>query len=128
MIRRSEWHEHAKCLDVGPHAYDCDMAQLQRGMRGLDGRAKYAAKMCAGCPVIQDCAQEAVQLSGGGTIRGGIWLFPDREGSPRPRKAHDAGLLLVAHGYLPHQIVFDYVAGTARVKGRDRRQEVGASV
>lgn len=61
-----EWHERAACA-----AHRCDA--------GLEGtppgkRPSVAARYCAGCPVMAECAAEALSTRSTGVVRAGIFI------------------------------------------------------
>lgn len=65
------WHREAKCASHGvdPHEYDLSTAgnPQERGTQDI----VRAARACLDCPVIHECAAEAVADHSVGVIRGG---------------------------------------------------------
>lgn len=65
------WHQYAQCsgddlttyvLDGGPGKVDAPL------------RERTAARLCAGCPVMDQCLAEAYEYGDTGVVRGGRWL------------------------------------------------------
>lgn len=60
-----KWHERALCLDVEPTEFD-----KREGVR-----------FCVGCPVIRECALDALENRSVGVVRAGVFLrgytFPE---------------------------------------------------
>lgn len=65
----SQWLSLAKCAGADPHEYSFDT------IKGRDLQAE-ASALCAGCPVLVDCARDALEPLAVGTVRAGIWI-PD---------------------------------------------------
>lgn len=84
--RKSDWVTRAKCVGRDPQAYELEY------FRG--DRDKYAAGICYGCPVIQDCAADALEPLAVGTVRGGVWVsekFQERRAVRRRLAARALG-------------------------------------
>lgn len=63
------WHKLAKCGKPGIDPHDYDLAD--QGERRADTMVR-AALACLECPVIHECAAEAVEDQAIGVIRGGL--------------------------------------------------------
>lgn len=63
----SQWLPLAKCAGANPHDYSFETS------KGRDLQAE-AAALCAGCPVLVDCARDALAPLAVGTVRAGIWI------------------------------------------------------
>lgn len=63
----SEWLPLAKCTSANPRNYSFDTS------KGRDLQAE-AAALCAGCPVLVDCARDALAPLAVGTVRAGVWI------------------------------------------------------
>lgn len=96
------WYDRAACSEDDPDTWDTPMTLGAAWLRGDRERAREfmaSAARCDGCPVLSECARDALRCIDHGTIRGGVPL-PDkdqqsaRELLPRAR----AALLLVANG------------------------------
>lgn len=73
----NDWHLEAQCLGEAPECYDPDnIAGYGDGPGSEMDRNSAAARLCQGCPVIQQCAQEAIQQNASATIRGGAVIGP----------------------------------------------------
>lgn len=64
-----EWHETAKCARPGADARQYDLGRT--GERRADTMVR-AAIACFGCPVIHECARDAVEEHSVGVVRGGL--------------------------------------------------------
>lgn len=73
-VKRGYWFDRAKC--AGQPLEDYDLAEYKRP-EDRDDRAK---ELCEGCPVIKECALDAIDPFAVSTVRGGIWIQP-RTGS-----------------------------------------------
>lgn len=69
------WQQQAKCVGKDPRAWD--LLEL-RGGDSWDARAR---EVCRGCPVIKDCAADALEPLCIGTVRAGVWI-PAAAGLP----------------------------------------------
>lgn len=69
------WQQQAKCVGKDPRAWD--LLEL-RGGDSWDTRAR---EVCRGCPVIKDCAADALEPLCIGTVRAGVWI-PAAAGLP----------------------------------------------
>lgn len=66
MRDRREWTRQALCLGRDPGMYELEE------FRG--DREKYARGACVGCPVIGECAADALDPLAVGTVRAGVWI------------------------------------------------------
>lgn len=64
----TEWHYRGKCAAPEQDPKDWDLQRNQKEWKTL----VRAAKACLGCPVIRECAIEAVETRAIGTIRAGL--------------------------------------------------------
>ncbi|MFE7797009.1 WhiB family transcriptional regulator [Nocardia sp. NPDC057440] len=81
--------ELAQCREIGLEAF-CGY-EVTRGNREL---GRYARGLCGGCPVITECANEALDLEDVGTIRAGVAI-----GDQQTWRARAALEFCAAHGY-----------------------------
>lgn len=65
------WHEQAKCAGDELAKYSLDEAPY---FVEPHHRAEAAAALCAGCPVMEDCAADALLHHDRGVVRAGEWL------------------------------------------------------
>lgn len=70
------WTQHAKCLGTVTPGND----PFEPG-RGHD-RKKIATKLCAGCPVMLECAQDALHYRDQGVIRAATFIPNHADGIP----------------------------------------------
>lgn len=63
------WHEYGLCTKDDPTSYDIQTAQ-----QDLGSECARTTALCAGCPVLKECAAEALELRSAayGCVRGGI--------------------------------------------------------
>ena len=66
-----DWRERAMCRTRSPLLYD--LAHLDDGAP-YTVRAVTARALCAGCPVLRDCAADAWHHEDLGVVRGGVYL------------------------------------------------------
>ena len=64
-----EWLERAQCRGRDPELYSLD----SKLYRDIDRQAR-ARWLCRGCPVMQQCAADALEPLAYGTVRAGVWL------------------------------------------------------
>lgn len=76
-----EWRDRAQCLGDDPNNYS-----LERREHHKTDRQATARDLCRGCPVMSDCATDALEPLAYSTVRGGVWI-------PSP-----------SAGYAPHVI------------------------
>lgn len=65
--RRLSWLESAKCAE---HGRDSEPPNRRSGREAN----KYAAEYCSGCPVVAECAEDALRTSDTGLVRAGIFV------------------------------------------------------
>ena len=70
-IPAREWIWDGKCVTerIPEHQFDVDA----RGYKGLAAQRE-ARRLCAGCPVMKDCAGDALLTGDSGVVRGGVAL------------------------------------------------------
>lgn len=81
-----EWHKNAKCAGlVGIYDRPDRMKNKQERLE-FNERAK---RLCAGCPVIRECAQDALDhpAHASGVIRAGV-CYSDNTPDRKAAKAH----------------------------------------
>lgn len=67
------WVAHAKCRGGDLRQFD---------PVGRPNKQQIAARLCAGCPVIQECAQDALHYQDQGVIRAATFIPNHAEGIP----------------------------------------------
>lgn len=93
------WHRLAKCAkEPDPRRWDCD------GRLAPEERLMGAQHACLGCPVMAECARDALAEGSTGVVRAGIPL--NAKITPTIRRA----LKLIAAGSNPHRVVADVLA------------------
>lgn len=65
------WWNRAKCRNDDPDRYDLN---LDRSIR-RDEKDCIAEELCEGCPVLAECAADALATNNVGIVRAGLW-FP----------------------------------------------------
>lgn len=88
------WMDRALCAGRNPRLYETDGYRNNRVMKS--DRVERARNLCAGCPVVQECAADALEPLAVATIRAGVWI--DAVVLGRNRKAVKAQLQAVALG------------------------------
>lgn len=68
---RRRWWQHAKCKNDNPSAYEFEGVD---NMTRVAEKQEVASRLCSGCPVIVECAQDAMDPLAVGTVRGGVWI------------------------------------------------------
>lgn len=90
------WFENAQCVGLDPREFDLDWLAAHRYTHRPTFRRvvdKHAERVCHGCPVIRECALDAMRAPDIGVIRGGVALHGQ---SPAYcAKANRAKLVLV---------------------------------
>lgn len=71
QVTTRPWHERAKCAGREPTKYEVVVSTVPRVAREQD---EYARNLCAGCPVVLDCALDALDYGDVGVIRAGLIL------------------------------------------------------
>lgn len=70
-----EWRQQAKCLGMDPHLFDIQTAKRVAEVYGDSTTGDDVARtLCEGCPVIRECAVEAMKPLAWGTVRAGVWI------------------------------------------------------
>lgn len=93
---RTGWITRAQCRDM-----DWDDFDIPRKMNGdtqeqsLRRRWAYAGELCRGCPVVDECARDALEQRDAEIIRAGVPI--PQSGNSSWRRAR-AALDLIAHG------------------------------
>ena len=88
------WRNRAQCLGQDPELWD-----LGYHPGSFDEKAVRAAELCAGCPVMCECAADALEPLSIGMVRAGIWVPVFFTRQPGCSKAeHVARLEAVAGG------------------------------
>lgn len=64
------WRDRAKCKGADPRLYE--LAHLRTNATAV--RKSTSAALCAGCPVLRDCAADAYIHEDIGVVRGGVFL------------------------------------------------------
>jgi hypothetical protein len=97
------WRDDALCNNTDPNLYDLDWIENTWGISDWQQQDEYAKTVCAGCPVIRECAKDALEtidiadyaltpdsISGPcqteGVVRAGLALRPQRGSRHRGRK------------------------------------------
>ena len=75
------WRDRAKCRGRNPRYWDL------AGRTHLDAETA-ARTICRGCPVIAECALDAIDHGDAGVIRAGVCLWPRGHGSQRDADTH----------------------------------------
>ena len=57
-----KWRKHALCNNTDPDLYDLDYVEGKLGITSYVQQQEYAQQMCAGCPVVRECALEALDI------------------------------------------------------------------
>lgn len=81
MRRNQMWRDHAQC---GGRFREFE---IETNKTSEEEKQTTAEMLCAGCPVMAECAEDALERESWGTIRGGVWLSPrirDRSLSKEP--------------------------------------------
>lgn len=94
------WAEGAKCISLHPDAFDLEG---DRGTR--ESKRMIARKLCEGCPVIAECAQDVLEHDSYGLVRAGLWTHGWMCGGPSNRSRKPALVkelqFIAATGRLP---------------------------
>lgn len=104
------WHDRAKCSGK-PGEYDARKDMSTKGYRGMLANVRSLEK-CEGCPVIQQCATQALQERWEGVVAAGIELpyYPWFTNS-RERLSHKDYLVDVSGGRDMHDAVAHHFGG-----------------
>lgn len=82
MNSRADWITRAKCRTMDPHSFDLS----DRRSGETTPRPEVAQQLCEGCPVVRQCALDAMEPLAVCSVRAGVWIPPI---SPRGRLARD---------------------------------------
>lgn len=93
-MKFTEWLDSAKCLGTNPKLYETDSEEVRR--LAIRTKEDMARKLCEGCPVMEECAAEALEPLALSTVRAGLWI----ESNPGPgvRKHYRDTLTAIALG------------------------------
>ena len=70
-----DWRQQAKCLGMEPRLFETQSAKKLAAVYGDSTTgADIAKSLCEGCPVIRECAVEALHPLAWGTVRAGVWI------------------------------------------------------
>lgn len=77
LLRDRDWAARAKCAGRDPADYELE--PLHGGTRESINRNQLlkqarAHDLCLGCPVIAECAKDALETKAHGMVRGGVWV------------------------------------------------------
>lgn len=104
------WHDKAKCSGQ-PGEYDARKDMSAKGYRGMLANVRSLEK-CEGCPVIQQCAAQALQERWEGVVSAGVELpYHKWFTSSRARSNHKNYLTAVAGGRGMHDALAEYFGG-----------------
>lgn len=93
MRSPTDWITRAQCCDMDPNDFD---PPHHINDNDIERRWDYAAGLCSGCPVIAECARDALEQHDGEIIRAGVPLPQPRGNASYKRAA--AALRLIARG------------------------------
>lgn len=81
-----QWIHRAQCLGTDPEAFDLTSSKELTERYGEElTRDQVAELLCAGCPVMAECAAEALLPLAVGTVRAGVWIPQVKASKPRAR-------------------------------------------
>lgn len=85
-IIRQDWREAAQCAGQDPAAWDVEAwPRLPKGGDRAAVHNSRAAALCTGCPVLAECAADALKPLAVATVRAGVAIPPNPTGDPRRR-------------------------------------------
>lgn len=90
------WRLRALCRGRDPEDYDLTFSKDLGEDETRDSRAR---ALCEGCPVMVECAAEALEPLAVGTVRAGVWI-PDWGRTRRRTTARQRLEEIVAHGLI----------------------------
>lgn len=123
----ARWWERAACRHADPTDFDCD--RRRHDVPSPERRADYARRACGACPVMAQCAADALDGSGRGTVRAGIWLSARGDDTDETEaRLNNVALLLIAKGLPRSFLKVDYETGHVHVATGDRYNMHGARV
>lgn len=102
-----EWHSMAQCSKPGHDPRDWDTRRADNGRRD---RAVRAATLCAGCPVIEQCAAQALAEQPTGVVMAGMCMPSYRPWKGNRHHGLGAALEAVAAGWPMPVVVAAMVA------------------
>ena len=80
------WLHRAQCLGTDPEAFDLTSSKTLTETYGEDAtRDQVAELLCEGCPVMAECAAEALIPLAVGAVRAGVWIPQVKASKPRAR-------------------------------------------
>lgn len=92
------WMKKAKCSNMDPAQFACDwMSPHPRHDKATDMEISKA--LCARCPVIEECARDALQGCAQWTVRAGI---PLRSNKLTPEQRHELREIATEHRMMAH--------------------------
>lgn len=126
-MSRYDWMTDALCAQTDPDLFHVD---------GSGNSYSSAKKICAPCPVAQQCADFAQAVEGGAahSWRHGIWggqlprTRADSSGAPKRKETHDAILRLADRGALDAYQIAEHVGVDVRTVWRvtkNHRDQLG---
>ena len=126
-MSRYDWMDNALCAQTDPDLFHVD---------GSGSSYSPAKKICARCPVTQQCADFAQTVEGGTahSWRHGIWggqlprTRADHGGKPKRAETHDQILRLVARGGMDARQIAEHVGVDERTVWRvtkNHREQMG---
>lgn len=109
------WRYSAKCAGDDPTRYELDPhKRMDKQARELDKQAR-ARDLCRGCPVVKECAIEALHPLAIGTVRAGVWITGVAGNNYRRMLPARNALKLIATG----RITADQLHEDDRLLGHD---------
>lgn len=95
------WTEDAKCRSIHPDAFDFGAEKCP-----VESKRAMARKLCEGCPVIAECAEDVLEHDSFGLVRAGLWTHGWMCGGPLNRGSKKGALVeelqfIAATGHLP---------------------------
>lgn len=110
----TRWWEQAACRHLDPDVFDCDRSRYN--VPTPERRTDYAQRACGDCPVMAQCAADALNGPARGTVRAGMWL-PDRweNVGKHEKRLNTVALLLLAKGVPRSLLTMDYETGHVHV-------------
>lgn len=94
------WTERSKCGSMHPDIFDFDGEKCS-----VEYKRYMARKLCEGCPVIAECAEDVLRHDSYGLVRAGLWSPGWMCGGPSNRSSKPALVkelqFIAATGRLP---------------------------
>lgn len=69
------WWRHGKCVGMEPEMFDLSEGPY---MVPPPERERIAKRLCRGCPVMRECAADAIVHRDVGVVRAGVWISNNR--------------------------------------------------